>query len=160
MNTAAGKGRAGRGLLLIGLLSLAFALLLWADHTFYWGVLRLDWLAGLYVLGLVCLALRSKEGTKRRGLLLGMAAACLAAMPLGFLLTRPPVTAAEAAAILAQEGGFQQVVPNEDYPTITLQGSASPWVRKGYVFQGTNRAGEGVILCFDPERTQWGELRP
>lgn len=95
----------------------------------------------------------------RKSVLLGLAATCFVAMPLFFLLTRPAVTAEEAASILAEGEGLQQVEPNESYSTMEMQNGGSFWVQRGYVFQGTSEMGEVIVFCFDPMQVQWGALR-
>ena len=96
---------------------------------------------------------------RRKSVLLGLAATCFVAMPLVFLLTRPAVTAEEAASILAEGEGLQQVEPNEAYSTMEMQNGGSFWVQRGYVFQGTSEMGEVIVFCFDPMQVQWGALR-
>ena len=153
------RGRGLQVVLWMGGLTLLFIGLLWVTQTVYWGVLRLEWMAGLYTLGMGSLAGLTVCARGRKSILLGLAATCFVAMPLVFLLTRPAVTAEEAASILAEGEGLQQVEPNEAYSTMEMQNGGSFWVQRGYVFQGTSEMGEVIVFCFDPMQVQWGALR-
>ena len=153
------RGRGLQVVLWMGGLTLLFIGLLWVTQNVYWGVLRLEWMAGLYTLGMGSLAGLTVCARGRKSVLLGLAATCFVAMPLVFLLTRPAVTAEEAASILAEGEGLQQVEPNEAYSTMEMQNGGSFWVQRGYVFQGTSERGEVIVFCFDPMQVQWGALR-
>lgn len=83
------RGRGLQVVLWMGGLTLLFIGLLWVTQTVYWGVLRLEWMAGLYTLGMGSLAGLTVCARGRKSVLLGLAATCFVAMPLVFLLTRP-----------------------------------------------------------------------
>ena len=85
------------------------------------GVLRLEWMAGLYTLGWVPWAGLTVCPVGGKSVLLGLAATCFVAMRWFFFSTRPAVTAEEAASILAEGEGLQQVEPNEAYSTMEMQ---------------------------------------
>lgn len=82
------RGRGLQVVLWMGGLTLLFIGLLWVTQTVYWGVLRLEWMAGLYTLGMGSLAGLTVCARGRKSVLLGLAATCFVAMPLVFLLTR------------------------------------------------------------------------